>query len=92
MPVRDDIDIVRSVQLLLRSRLPNIISLCTSRSPNAMRMLVEQCRITLRQLCALIIRANNHGQDGVVEIIQQLLVSYFSINFLCVVFFTCNRF
>lgn len=86
MPIRDDIDIVRSIQLLLRSRLPNIISLCTSRSPNALRMLVEQCRITLRQLSALIIRANNRGQDGVVEVLEQLIVSYFFVNSLSVFF------
>lgn len=75
MPVRDDIDIVRSAQMLLRSRLPNIINLTISRSPNALRMLVEQCRITLRQLCALLVRANTRGQDGIVDIFEQAVVS-----------------
>lgn len=76
MPIRDDIDIVRSVQMLLRSRLPNIINLSISRSPNALRMLVDQCRITLRQLCALVIRANTRGQDGILEVFEQLVVSH----------------
>lgn len=75
MPVQDDIDIVRSTQMLLRNRLPNIINLSISRSPNALRMLVDQCRITLRQLCALLIRANTRGQDGILEIIEQSVVS-----------------
>lgn len=77
MQVRNDIDIVRSAQMLLRSRLPNIINLTISRSPNALRMLVDQCRITLRQLCALLIRANTRGQDGLLEIFEQSVVSYY---------------
>lgn len=75
MPVRDDIDVVRSVQMLLRSRLPNIINLTISRSPNALRMLFDQCQITLRQLGALLIRANTRGQDGIVEVFEQSGVS-----------------
>lgn len=73
--MKDDIDIVRSVQMLFRARLPNIINLAISRSPNALRMLVDQCRITARQLCALILRASSRGQDGVLELYEQIVVS-----------------
>lgn len=76
MPSRDDIDVVRSAQMLFRARLPNIINLVISRSPNALRMLIDQCRITARQFCALIVRANSRGQEGIVEILDQTVVSF----------------
>lgn len=75
MSVRDDIDIVRSTQMLFRARLPNIINLAVSRSPNALRMLVDQCHITARQLCALTVRASASGPPGVEDIFNRIVVS-----------------
>lgn len=74
--VRDDIDIVRSAQMLFRARLPNIISLAASHSPNSLRILVEQCRITARQLTALALYASVNGQSGVEEVIEHIVTRY----------------
>ncbi|KRT83619.1 hypothetical protein AMK59_3956 [Oryctes borbonicus] len=73
LTVRDDIDIIRSTQLLFRTRLPNIISLAASRNPNSLRMLVDQCSITLRQLCALILHASANGQQGVESVLDHIV-------------------
>lgn len=75
MSVRANIDIVRSTQMLFRARLPNIISLAASHSPNSLRMLVEQCRITARQLVALIRNSSVNGELGVMEVIEHMVVS-----------------
>ncbi|XP_025837010.1 large proline-rich protein bag6-like [Agrilus planipennis] len=75
LPTRDDIDLVRSAQSLFRARLPNIISLATSRSPNSLRMLVDQCLITAKQFGALILRASRNGQPGV-EVVLDSIVSH----------------
>uniref|UniRef100_A0A1Y1L7K7 Large proline-rich protein BAG6 n=1 Tax=Photinus pyralis TaxID=7054 RepID=A0A1Y1L7K7_PHOPY len=76
LPTRDDIDIVRSVQTLLRARLPNIISLVTSRSPNSLKMVVDQIRTTGRQLCALAVRASQNGRQGVENIFNLIVTRY----------------
>lgn len=61
--------------MLFTARLPNIISLAASRSPNSLRMLVEQCRITARQFFALILHASANGQAGVEEVLNHIVVS-----------------
>ncbi|GJQ76871.1 hypothetical protein Trydic_g15077 [Trypoxylus dichotomus] len=76
LTVRDDIDIIRSTQLLFRTRLPNIISLAASRNPNSLRMLVDQCSITLRQVCALILYASANGQQGVENVLDHIVRQY----------------
>ena len=74
MPVRDDIDIVRSATMLFRTRLPNIISLAASRNPNSLRMLVDQCRITITQFFALVLNASANGQQGVEDVVHHMVV------------------
>lgn len=74
LSTRDDIDIVRSTQMLFRARLPNIISLAASNSPNSLRMFVDQCRITARQLCALVLNSSANGQPGVEEVVEHIIV------------------
>ncbi|KAI4471692.1 large proline-rich protein bag6 [Holotrichia oblita] len=74
--VRDNIDIIRSSQLLFRTRLPNIISLAASRNPNSLRMLVDQCSITMRQLCALVLYASANGQQGVEDVLDHIVRQY----------------
>ncbi|KAF5303718.1 hypothetical protein FQR65_LT00862 [Abscondita terminalis] len=76
LQTRDDIDIVRSVQTLLRARLPNIISLVASRSPNSLKMVVDQIRTTGRQFCALAVRASQNGRQGVENIFDIILTRY----------------
>lgn len=76
LPTCDDIDIVRSVQTLLRARFPNIISLVTSRSPNSLKMVVDQIHTTGRQLCALAVRASQNGRPGVENIFNLILTRY----------------
>ncbi|KAK4877337.1 hypothetical protein RN001_009843 [Aquatica leii] len=76
LETRDDIDIVRSVQTLLRARLPNIISLVASRSSNSLKMVVDQIRTTGRQFCALALRASQNGRQGVENIFDLILSRY----------------
>lgn len=73
--MRNDIDVIRSAEMLFRARLPNIINLSTSRSPNALRLLVNQCTITARQLCALVVTASATGETGVQEVFERIVVS-----------------
>lgn len=80
--VRDNIDIIRSSQLLFRTRLPNIISLAASRNPNSLRMLVDQCSITMRQLCALVLYASANGQQGVEDVLDHIVVCCFIYLFI----------
>lgn len=73
--MRDDIDVVRSTQMLLRLRLPNIISLGVSRNPNSLRCLINQCRITARQFFALLLHASANGVQGIEEVLEHVIVS-----------------
>ncbi|KAF2896772.1 hypothetical protein ILUMI_09390, partial [Ignelater luminosus] len=73
---RDDIDIVRSVQTLLRARLPNIIALVASRSPNSLKMVMDQLRTTAKHLCALAVRASENGRQGVEDIFDVIVNRY----------------
>lgn len=74
MPVRDDIDVVRSAEMLFRTRLPNIINLASTLNANNVRLLVDQCTTTLKQLCALILRASLNGQQDVEQVFEEILV------------------
>ncbi|KAF5302679.1 hypothetical protein FQA39_LY10175 [Lamprigera yunnana] len=76
LETRDNIDIVRSVQTLLRGRLPNIISSAMSSNPNSSKMMVDQIRTTGRQLCALAVRASRNGREGVENIVNVILTHY----------------
>ncbi|XP_022904804.2 large proline-rich protein bag6 isoform X1 [Onthophagus taurus] len=73
LQVRNNIDIVRSTTMLFRNRLPNIISLTASRNPNSLRLLVEQCKITIRQFFALIVYASANGIPGVEDVLQNMV-------------------
>jgi hypothetical protein len=72
--VRDDIDIVRSVEALFRRRLPDVITTATNLTSNNMRTLVDQCLILARMMCALALHASANGQQGVEETFQQIIV------------------
>jgi hypothetical protein len=74
--VRDDIDIVRSVEALFRRRLPDVITTATNLTSNNMRTLVDQCLILARMMCALALHASANGQQGVEETFQQIITSY----------------
>ncbi|XP_065160947.1 large proline-rich protein bag6 isoform X2 [Atheta coriaria] len=76
LPVRDDIDIIRSTQLLLRNRLPNAINLAVSHRPNSMKALIDHLKMTGRHLCALILHASCNGQQGVEDVMNRLAASY----------------
>lgn len=60
--------------MLFRARLPNIITLGMSRSPNSLRSLINQCRITGRQFLALILHSSANGIVGVEIVLEYLLV------------------
>lgn len=93
METRDDIDIVRSVQTLLRARLPNIITLVVSRNPNSLKMVIDQFRITGRQLWALALRASRNGRHGVENVFDSILVKkLLHILFICLNIFFKARY
>lgn len=78
MSVRDNIDLVESMTQLCRARFPLIISLLMSRMPNcpgSVRGLVDECLLTLRQLCALVLNICEDGQTGVEGIFREIIVS-----------------
>lgn len=70
MRVRDNIDIVQSATQLCRSRFPNIITQVMSRTTGSLRSLVDQCLLTIRQLCALALHSCTDGQEGVEEVFR----------------------
>lgn len=78
MPVRDDIDVVRSAETLFRQRLPSIINLASTLTTNtaatSIRSLVDQVVTTLKHMCALILRASQNGQPGVEQIFEEIVV------------------
>lgn len=75
MRVRDNIDIVQSATQLCRSRFPNIITQVMSRTTGSLRSLVDQCLLTIRQLCALALHSCTDGQEGVEEVFRTWIVS-----------------
>lgn len=84
MPVQDDIDMVRSAEQLFRHRLPNIINIAINLNPNSVRLLLDQCITTARQLFSLTLRASANGQQGVEQLFEQIMVGFTitSKNFL----------
>lgn len=62
--------------MVLRSRLPNIIALGTSRNASSLRSLINQCRITARQFFALILHASANGIRGVEDVLEHIIVRY----------------
>lgn len=62
--------------MLFRSRLPNILTLAASSSPGSLRVLVEQCRITARQFCALIIYSNTEREQGPQIVMEHMVYRY----------------
>lgn len=79
MSVRDNIDLVESMTQLCRARFPQIISLLMSRMPNcpgSVRGLVDECLLTLRQLCALVLNICEDGQTGVEGIFREIIARY----------------
>lgn len=74
LPVRDDIDMVRSAEQLFRHRLPNIINIAINLNPNSVRLLLDQCITTAQQLCSLTLRASSNGQEGVEQVFEQVMV------------------
>lgn len=75
MPVRDDIDIVQSVLQLFKARFPYIIFLVLSRNTRSLTCLVEQCIVTMRHLCALLMHCSANGQRDVEEVFKSMVVS-----------------
>lgn len=73
LPVRDDIDMVRSAEQLFRHRLPNIINIAINLNPNSVRLLLDQCITTAQQLCSLTLRASSNGQEGVEQVFEQVM-------------------
>ncbi|KAG5900468.1 hypothetical protein JTB14_010882 [Gonioctena quinquepunctata] len=73
MAVRDDIDMVRSAEQLFRQRLPNIINIAINLNTNSVRLLLDQCLTTAKQLLALVMLASSDGQPGVERTIEQLM-------------------
>ncbi|GLV33829.1 uncharacterized protein CBL_11286 [Carabus blaptoides fortunei] len=76
MRIRDNIDVVQSATQLCRSRFPNIITQVMSRTTGSLRSLVDQCLLTIRQLCALALHSCTDGQEGVEEVFRTLIARY----------------
>ncbi|XP_074038258.1 large proline-rich protein bag6-A isoform X3 [Leptinotarsa decemlineata] len=76
LAVRGDIDMVRSAEQLFRQRLPNIISVGINLNPNNVRLLLEQCITTGKQLLALILLASSDGQPGVERTVEQVMNNF----------------
>ncbi|CAH1179566.1 unnamed protein product [Phaedon cochleariae] len=73
LAVQGDIDMVRSAEQLFRQRLPNIINIAINLNANNVRLLLNQCLTTSKQLLALILMASSEGQQGVEQIVTQVM-------------------
>ncbi|CAG9856439.1 unnamed protein product [Phyllotreta striolata] len=75
LPVRNNIDIVRSSEQLFRQRLPNIIVVALNLNSNTTSILVDQCITTAKQLLALTLLASSSGQRGVEQVFERIMTN-----------------
>nr|CAH7729714.1 unnamed protein product [Callosobruchus chinensis] len=76
LPVRNDIDLVRSSERVLRQRLPTIIKLALRLTVGGnLQLLLQQLLSTVKTLLALALHASANGQQGVEQILEQIVTS-----------------
>lgn len=75
LSVRGDVDIVRSIELLFRRKLPDIITTAANLNQDNLRSLVNQCLNLAKLMCAMSLNVSANGQQGVEETFQQVIVS-----------------
>ncbi|VEN55955.1 unnamed protein product [Callosobruchus maculatus] len=75
LPVRNDIDLVRSSERVFRQRLPTIINLALRLNVGGnLQLLIQQLLSTAKTLLALALHASANGQQGVEQILDQIIV------------------
>lgn len=75
MPSRNDIDMLRSAERLLRLRLPEIVTSGVNLTAESVRALLDQCVSATKHLLALALHVSSTGQQGVEQIYEHLMVS-----------------
>nr|CAI5828195.1 unnamed protein product [Callosobruchus analis] len=73
LPVRNEIDLVRSSERVLRQRLPTIINLALRLNvAGNLQSLLQELLCMVKTLLALALHASANGQQGVEQILEQM--------------------
>lgn len=73
LPVRDNIDMVRSSENLFRSRFPELITTAANLESSNVHILIQAFVNTVKDLCALAMRSSASGQEGVEQLHDHIL-------------------
>lgn len=79
--MRENVDMVRSSENLLRHRFSELIAIAANLEQSNVQLLIQQFVNLIKDLCALALSNSSNGQEGVEQLSDRILVKFCFLTF-----------